>query len=36
MEKNRAIKIMAQINATVDWSGIESLLMRNYPVGRKL
>jgi IS5 family transposase len=34
MGKNRAIKRMEQINATVDWSKIESLLMRNYPVGR--
>ena len=34
MEKNRAIKRMEQINATVDWSRIESLLMRNYPVGK--
>jgi IS5 family transposase len=34
MEKNRAIKRMEQINTTVDWSRIESLLMRNYPVGK--
>jgi len=34
MEKNRAIKRMEQINATVDWSKIESILMRNYPVGK--
>jgi IS5 family transposase len=34
MEKNRTIKRMEQINATVDWSRIESLLMRNYPVGK--
>ena len=34
MEKNRAIKRMEQINATVDWSRIESLLMKNYPVGK--
>ena len=34
MEKNRAIKRMEQINATVDWSRIESLLMRKYPVGK--
>ena len=34
MEKNRAIKRMEQINATVDWSRIESLLMRSYPVGK--
>ena len=34
MEKNRAIKRMEHFNATVDWSRIESLLMRNYPVGK--
>lgn len=34
IEKNRAIKRMAEINAIVDWSKIESLLMRNYPVGK--
>ena len=34
MEKNRAIKRMEQIDATVDWSRIESLLVRNYPVGK--
>jgi len=25
---------MEQINATVDWSRIETLLLRNYPVGK--
>ena len=34
MEKNRAIKRMEQINAIVDWSRIENLLLRNYPVGK--
>ena len=34
MEKNRAIKRMKQINAIVDWSRIENLLMRSYPVGK--
>jgi IS5 family transposase len=34
MEKNRAIKRMEQINDIVDWSRIESLLLRNYPVGK--
>ena len=34
MEKNRAIKRMEQINATVDWSRIESLLLRDYPVDK--
>ena len=34
IEKNRAIKRMEQINAIVDWSRIENLLIRNYPVGK--
>ena len=34
MEKNRAIKRMEEINRVVDWSKIESLLLRNYPVGK--
>jgi len=34
MEKNRAIKRMELINVTVDWSRIESLLLRTYPVGK--
>ena len=34
MEKNRAIKRMNEINAIVDWYKIESLLMKNYPVGK--
>jgi transposase, IS5 family len=34
MERNRAIKRMQQINAIVDWSKIEALLLRNYPVGK--
>ena len=34
MEKNRAIKRMELINVTVDWSRIESLLLRKYPVGK--
>jgi transposase, IS5 family len=34
MEKNPAIKRMEQINAIVDWSRIENMLMRNYPVGK--
>jgi len=34
IEKNRAIKRMEQINAIVNWSEIESLIMRNYPVGK--
>ena len=34
MEKNRAIKRMEQINAIVDWTRIEALLTRSYPVGK--
>jgi len=34
IEKNRAIKRMEQINAIVNWSGINNLLMENYPVGK--
>ena len=34
LEKNRAIKRMEQFNAIVDWSRIENLLMKNYPVGK--
>lgn len=34
MEHNRAITRMDAINAIVDWSRIENLLMRRYPVGK--
>ena len=34
MEKNRVIKRMTEINAIVDWSRIENMLMRNYPAGK--
>ena len=34
LEKNRAIKRMEQINAVVNWSRIERMIMRNYPVGK--
>lgn len=34
MEKNRAIKRMEEINRAVDWSRIETLLLKNYPVGK--
>ena len=36
MEKNRAIKRMEEINRVVDWPKIESLLLRNYPVGKSV
>jgi hypothetical protein len=32
--KNRAIKKMEQINAIIDWSRIENLRMKNYPIGK--
>ena len=34
MEKNRAIKRMEEINRVVDWSRIENMLLKNYPVGK--
>jgi len=34
IEKNRAIKRMEQINKIVDWSRIDTLIMKNYPVGK--
>ncbi len=34
MEHNRAIARMEQINTIVDWSRIENLLLRGYPVGK--
>jgi len=34
IDKNRAIKRMELINHVVDWSKIESLLLRDYPVGK--
>ena len=34
IEKNRAIKRMEQINAIVNWSRIDNLLMKHYPVGK--
>ena len=34
LEHNRAIKRMEQINTVVNWSRIEQLVARNYPVGK--
>ncbi|MDD5723419.1 MAG: IS5 family transposase [Syntrophales bacterium] len=34
IEKNRAIKRMEQINNIVNWSKIDDLIMRDYPVGK--
>jgi len=34
MEHNRAIERMDAINAITDWSKIERLIMKNYPVGK--
>lgn len=33
-DRNRAIKRMEKINSIVNWSRIESLVLRNYPVGK--
>ena len=34
IEKNRAITRMEQINAIVNWSRIDDLIMKDYPVGK--
>jgi transposase, IS5 family len=34
IEKNRAVKRMEQINTIVDWSRIDNLFTRSYPVGK--
>lgn len=34
MEKNRALNLMNNINAVVDWSQIEELLIKYYKVGK--
>ena len=34
IEKNRAIKRMEQINNIVNWSKIDDLIMKQYPVGK--
>lgn len=34
LNRNRAIERMQQINAAVDWSRIDRILIRNYPVGK--
>jgi hypothetical protein len=34
LEHNRAIKRMEQSNTVVNWSRIEPLVVRNYPVGK--
>ena len=34
IEKNRAIQRMEQINTIVNWSRIDTLIMKNYPVGK--
>ena len=33
MEHNRSLKMMERINEAIDWSKIESILMKHYPVG---
>jgi len=34
LNRNRAIERMQQINAVVDWTRIDRILIRNYPVGK--
>ena len=34
MDRNQAIKRMEKINSVVNWSRIESLVLRDYPVGK--
>ena len=34
MEHNRSIKRMEKINAIINWSRIESLLLKHYAVGK--
>lgn len=34
LDHNRAIKRMEKINSVVNWTRIESLLLRDYPVGK--
>ena len=34
LEHNRAIERMQEIDAAVDWSRIDPILIRNYPVGK--
>ena len=34
IEKNRAIQRMEHINTIVNWSRIENLLIKHYPVGK--
>lgn len=33
MEHNRSLKMMERINEAIDWSKIEPILMKHYPVG---
>ena len=34
IEKNRVIKRITEINAIVDWTKIENMLIKNYPAGK--
>lgn len=34
LDRNRAIDRMKQINAVIDWSRIDRILLRNYPIGK--
>jgi len=35
MERNRSVSRMDKINAIINWSSIESLLLKYYTVGKK-
>jgi len=35
MERNRAVSRMEKINAIINWSSIENLLLKHYSIGKK-
>ena len=36
MERNRAVSRMEKINAIINWSSIENLLLKHYSIGKKV
>lgn len=36
MERNRAISRMGKINTVINWSPVESLLLKHYTVGKSI
>ena len=36
MEKNRSLSRMEKINAIINWSSVESLLLKHYTVGKNI